>query len=190
MFAALNTFFHVDTDVSSAAAGDRGVVLSARPFNKGHLGFRPGDLLTSEFVIPHELYPAERRDQLKALLDAFKTSAEFVLVELGADCDHAQNAARTKRYLLGLEIPTKYLELARFHDNKKLRNESLQLLGPWSINNETIYLLVSCARFWTWQERKPHDLGKVKYRLRASIVNKLLHHYSVWSSRPGIIEFR
>lgn len=25
---------------------------------------------------------------------------------------------------------------------------------------------------------------------RRPLVNKLLHHYSVWSSRPGIIEFR
>jgi gamma-glutamylcyclotransferase (GGCT)/AIG2-like uncharacterized protein YtfP len=29
----------------------------------------------------------------------------------------------------------------------------------------------------------------VKYRLRASLVNKLLHHYAAFHSRPGIIEF-
>jgi hypothetical protein len=87
-------------------------------------------------------------------------------------------------------VPLKYFELAQFHENKKLRNESLQLLGPWKINNEIMYLLVSCGRFWVWQDKKPHAQGKVRYRLRASLVNKLLHHYSVWTSRPGIVEFR
>ena len=190
MFADLNTFFHVDREVASVKAGDRGAVLSAELFNKGDLGFRPIELLTSEFLFPQELFPEERRTQVQALLDAFKRSAEFVLVELGADCDHAQDIARTRRYLVGLEIPLRFFELARFHENGKLRSESLQLLGPWSINGDRKYLLVSCGRFWTWQERKPHARGKVKYRLRASIVNKLLHHYSVWSSRPGIVEFR
>jgi hypothetical protein len=190
MFADLNTFFHVDTEVGSAKAGDRGAVISAKPFNKNDLGFRPNELLTSEFLIPWEKFPLEQQVDMRKLLTEFNKAADFVLVELGADCDHAQDIARTRRYLLGLEVPVKYFELARFHENKKLRSESLQLLGPWNINGEIIYLLVSCGRFWTWQDKKPHPHGKVKYRLRTSIVNKLLHHYSVWSSRPGIIEFR
>jgi hypothetical protein len=190
MSAALNTFFHIDTEVSSAKAGDRGVVISAKPFKKDVLGFRPTELLTSEFLFPWETFPLERQPEIKNLLIQFTPVAEFVLVELGADCDHAQDLARTRRYLLGLEVPVKFFELARFHENKKLRSESLQLLGPWNINGEAFYLLISCGRFWTWQERKPHAQGKVKYRLRASLVDKLLHHYSVWSSRPGIVEFR
>jgi hypothetical protein len=190
MHASLNTFFHVDVEIGSAKAGDRGVVIQAKPFTKNDLGFRPHDLLTSEFLIPWEKFPAKKQDAIRGLHAEFKQAAEFILVELGADCDHAQDTARTRRYLLGLEVPVKFFELARFHENNKLRNESLQLLGPWRINGEIKYVLVSCGRFWAWQDRKPHAQGKVRYRLRASIVNKLLHHYSVWSSRPGIIEFR
>ncbi len=187
--AALNTFFHIDKEVSSAKAGDRGVVVSASPFKKNDLGFRPVELLT-EFLIPYELFPEGRRGELKALLDAFRKSAEFVLVELGADCDHAQDTARTRRYLLGLEVPVMFAELLRFPENGKLRNEALQLLGPWTIDEKTLFLLVSCRRFWVWQDKKPHALGKVKYRLRSSLVSKLLHHYSAFHSRPGIIEFQ
>lgn len=187
--AALNTFFHIDKEVSSAKAGDRGVVVSASPFKKNDLGFRPVELLT-EFLIPYELYPEGRRVEMKALLDAFRKSAEFVLVELGADCDHAQDTARTRRYLLGLEVPVMFAELLRFPENGKLRNEALQLLGPWTIDEKTLFLLVSCRRFWVWQDKKPHAQGKVKYRLRASLVSKLLHHYSAFHSRPGIIEFQ
>jgi hypothetical protein len=188
MFAALNTFFHVDTEVASAKAGERGVVLSAAAF-KGALGFGPVEHL-SEFLHPSAVFPSADQARIEAALRAFKDSAEFVLVELGADCDHAQDSARTRRYLLGLELPVASLELAQYPENKKLRSESLQMLGPWEIGNGPFYLLVSCGRFWTWQKRKPHPQGQVKYRLRASVVNKLLHHYSVWSSRPGIVEFR
>ena len=60
MVAALNTFFHVDTDVSSAKAGDSGVVVSANPFKENDFGFRPVELLT-EFLIPHETFPERRR---------------------------------------------------------------------------------------------------------------------------------
>jgi len=190
MFAALNTFFHIDTAVASANAGERGVVISAKPFNKNDLGFRPGELLTSEFLFPEDLFPDDRKEPVRGLLAEIRKSAEFVLVELGADCDHAQDSARTRRYLLGLEVPTKYLELVQFHSNGKLRTGSLQLLGPWIIDKEVRYLLVSCGRFWTWQDKKPHANGKVKYRLRSSLINKLLHAYSLWSSRPGIVEFR
>jgi hypothetical protein len=189
MFAALNTFFHVDTDVSSAKPGDRGVVISAKPFKTNDLGFRPFELLEREFLLPHQTFPESEHARIHALHAEFKQSAEFVLVELGADCDHAQDSARTRRYLLGLEVPVKFFELARYPANKKLRSESLQLLGPWNINNGITYLLVSCGRYWTWQKKEPPPQGKVKYRLRASVLNKLLHHYSVWSSRPGIVEF-
>jgi len=186
--AALNTFFHIDMEVSSAKAGDRGVVISAKPFDTNTLGFRPVDQLT-DFLIPYEVFPEERRIEMKALGEAFRKSAEFVLVELGADCDHAQDTARTRRYLLAVEIPVRFFELVRFPFNNKLRNEALQLLGPWVIEGKTLFLLVSCRRFWVWQKKEPHNQGKVKYRLRASLVSKLLHHYSSWHSRPGIVEF-
>ena len=186
--AALNTFFHVDTQVTSATAGDRGAVISTKTFKPNDLGFKPSDYL-DDFLIPYEIYPDERKLQMKSLWDAFRKSREFVLVELGADCDHAQDIARTRRYLLGLEVPVRFSELLRFPDTGKLRNEALQLLGPWTIDSRTTFLLVSCRRFWAWQNKEPHASGKVRYRLRSSLVNKLLHHYASFHSRPGIVEF-
>ena len=188
MAAALNTFFHVDDDTSSAKAGDRGVVIATGGFNKNDLGFKPIDYL-HEFLIPHETFESGRRAEMKALYEACRKSAEVVLIELGADCDHAQNTARTRRYLLGIEVPVRFTELLTFPDNRKLRSEALQLLGPWRLGGQIKWLLVSCRRFWAWQERTPHAKGTVKYRLRASIVSKLLHHYATFHSRPGIVEF-
>lgn len=189
MFASLNAFFHVDTQPNSAGSSERGAVIPARTL-KGELRFTPAEFLTSEFVQPWEVFPEADQERMRALLAELQRSAEFVLVELGADCDHAQDNARTRRYLLGLEMPVKFLELAKFPSNKKLRSESSVLLGPWVIDREIRYLLVSCGRFWTWQKKELPSNAKVKYRLRASVINKLLHAYASWSSRPGIVEFR
>lgn len=189
MAASLNTFFHIDRDIAAAKASDRGVVVSTRGISKGELGLKPSDHL-DEFIVPYSIAAPERQPELKALTDAFRKSAEYVLIELGADCDHAQDTSRTRRYLLGAEVPTRYASLLTFPDSNKLRSEALQLLGPWTIEHQARWLLVSCRRFWTWQDRAPFAKLKVRYRLRASLVNKLLHHYAAFHSRPGIIEFQ
>lgn len=187
--AALNTFFHVDTEVSTTSAAERGVVIHAKGFSKNDLGFYPKDYLT-EFLIPWESVPEERKIEFRTLTKEFQSGKlEFVLIEIGADCDHAQDTARTRRFLLGLEVPARFVGLLRFPRNGKLRNDALELLGPWSIDGDEKWLLVSCKRFWIWQKKEPHSSSQVKYRLRGAIVEKLLHRYASWHSRPGIIEF-
>lgn len=188
MYAELNTFFHVDREVATAKSWDRGVVIAARPLGN-ELGFRPLDFLTSEFLFPQELIPEAQRAQVPDHLKQLRDAPSFVLVELGADCDHAQNHNRTRRFLVGLEIPKDLLYLACPDELGKLRNGALELLGPWKIDGDVKYLLVSCRRFWTWQKNTP-PASEPRYRLRASLVEKLLHRYSSWSSRPGIVEFR
>jgi hypothetical protein len=192
MFAVLNTFFHVDKEVGAAKTWDRGVVIPAGPpLEAAALGFNPESLLEDEFLLGESRFPADQRDAVRGLWNECRMSAEVVLVELGADCDHAQAKQRTRRYLVGLEIPV-HLAALMFSpkDRTTLRNGSLQLLGPWNISGRIVHLLVSCRRFWAWQGGNPPQAGQVRYRLRASLVNKLLHHYSVWSSRPGVVEFR
>lgn len=190
MYAELSTFFHVDREVGAAQSWDRGVVIAARPLAEANaLGFRPSDLLTSEFLFPQELIPEHRRAEVPGHLQQIRQAASFVLVEIGADCDHAQDHDRTRRFLVGLEIPQDLLYLASPFEPGKLRNGALELLGPWRIDGAVKYLLVSCRRFWTWQKQTPPPSAP-RYRLRASLVEKLLHRYSTWSSRPGIVEFR
>lgn len=192
MFAELNTFFHVDREVANCLPWDRGVVVeAAKPLDAGVLGFRPVALLTSEFLFPEELFPeGAKRDEVREQLIQLRKEAQFVLVEMGADCDHAQDHRRTRRFLLGLELPNDQLHLARSPlGDGGLRNGSLELLGPWKREGAVKHLLVSCRRFWVWQNAVPPP-GRVLYRLRGSLVDKLLHRYSVWSSRPGVVEFR
>jgi hypothetical protein len=177
--AGLNTFFHVDQSVMATKTTERGVVFPAKPhFSEKLLGTTHKQLLTDHFVL---------KDKPAADIDKLEAEAELVLVEVGAECDHAQGHARTIRYLVAYQIPTQHIKLVK-GTKGDLRHDALQLLGPWDINGG-IYLLVSCRRFFTWQDTDP-PAGKVKYRLRGSVVDKLLHHYSMLSSRPGIVEFR
>ena len=146
--------------------------------------------MLDEFVAAIEWFEKTPRYQkVKALLGEFKSDPEFVLVELGTDCltTHKTKSGHADT-LIGVEVPVKYFELLRHPEFKNLRNEALQLLGPWIIAEKPIFLLVSCRRFWVWQKSKPHEKAVVKYRLRTSLVNKLLHHYATWHSRPGIVE--
>jgi hypothetical protein len=188
MAAELNTFFHVDQEIEHAKPVHRGAVIEAPKTNV--LGFRAQELLTREFLFPSELFPDGQRGEINDLIEKCRTEASFVLVELGADCDHAQESIRTQRYLFGVELPETFLRLAKNPMDNKLRNQSLQLLGPWSLNNKISYLLVSCSRFWSSQSPKMVNGQLLKYRLRGSVVNRLLQHYSFWSSRLGIVEFR
>ena len=191
MYAELNTFFHVDREVSAAKSWDRGVVIVARPaIEANSLGFRPNDFLTSEFLFPAEHFPDEpTHSQYSVNLRQIKDNQSFVFVELGADCDHAQDRNRTRRFLVGLEIPHEFLFMADPTCKGNLRNGALELLGPWKIDGNIKYLLVSCRRFWAWQKTTP-PIGIPQYRLRASLVDKLLHRYATWSSRPGVVEFK
>ena len=181
--SALNTFFHVDVNVKGAKTNERGVViLGAKHLLGTKLGMTHDQLLQSEF-----LFPAKNTAEGTALYAALPGDAQLVLMEIGADCDHAQPKPRSIRYLVGFEVPKKYKDL--LIRNNKSAFPPLHCLGPWLINSAEMYLIVSTRRFITWQHSKPPS-GKVRYRLRTTLVNKLLHEYSAWHSRPGVVEFR
>jgi hypothetical protein len=190
MNGELNTFFHVDREVRNAKSWDRGVVIPASPPLDGNaLGFNPGELLVAEFLFPvDQVQRAKQTDALNHLRQ-LQQNPRIVLIEMGADCDHAQDQDRTRRFLVALELPQELLYLASLSKGRKLKNGSLELLGPWKLNGTVMYLIVSCRRYWTWQASTPPP-GAPMYRLRAALVDKLLHRYSAWSSRPGIVEFR
>ena len=181
--SALNNYFHVDMNVKGIKGNDRGVVIpGAKHLLVTKLGMTHAQLLQSEF-----LHPEKNTPEGQALYAALPGNAQLVLVEIGADCDHAQPKPRSIRYLVGFEVPKKYKDLL-VRKNKTMYPH-LHCLGPWLVSGSEMYLIVSTRRFITWQHSRPPS-GKVRYRLRTALVNKLLHDYSTWHSRPGVVEFR
>lgn len=132
-----------------------------------------------------------RYNQLKAQRSEFTKSLNWVLAEVGADCDHAQGKSRTLRYLVAVEVKSKYVEsYVRGDKSGGLRNEALRLLGPYIKEDGVFFLLVSLKRFVTWQVPDLVPEIDVLYRLRKNIVDYLLGNYAAWSMRPGITEFK
>ncbi len=136
----------------------------------------------------------KRNEKFKALMDSknqFTESLKWVLIEVGAECDHAQGKSRTLRYLIAAETPAKYVrDYVRGGKKDRLRNDALKILGPYQIDGELFYLLISLKRFVAWQlPSNPPDI-KVLYRLRKIIVDFLLSNYARWSMRPGITEYK
>jgi len=184
--SALNTFFHVDVNVKGVKSNERGVVIPiGKHLPRSKVGLTHSELLKEEFLLPLN---STKQEDLK-LYEALLTDARPVLVEVGADCDHAQPKPRSMRYLVGFEVPKQYIAFLVGGRSQRTRSPSLHCLGPWLIADEEIYLIVSTRRFVAWQHSRA-PAGKVQYRLRTSLVNKLLHDYSSWHSRPGVVEFR
>ena len=111
------------------------------------------------------------------------------LVEIGADCDHANRKDRTVRMLCALEVPERYyyfLTRPGTHSGKK--SDALTIFGPWTLGDrKNTYLVVSIGRFTIGQNWSIPDGLQPKYRLRRPIVDSLLHAYASHSSRIGYV---
>jgi hypothetical protein len=118
-----------------------------------------------------------------------RTEARIRLIEIGADCDHAQRKPRTIRLLLAAELPVERLNPGQQKDTRKLegQHDALTVLGPWNIDKRNCLLLVSLRRFVTIQEWACPGSLKLLYRVRKPITDLLLYKYTTHSNRPGII---
>lgn len=133
----------------------------------------------------------EKYKQLVCSRRAFSDSLRWVLIEAGADCDHAQSKSRSLRYLVAAEIPAEFLTDYVYGGEKdKLRNDALKILGPYDINGELIYLLISFKRFVAWQPPAEIPTINIEYRLRKVIIDFILNSYATWSMRPGMTEYK
>lgn len=111
------------------------------------------------------------------------------LLEIGADCDHAQRKPRTVRLLCALEIPERFAHfIFQPRNSGDLKSDSLLKMGPWSLGgSDPMLLLVSVSRFYVLQDWQLTGGLEAKYRLRKPLVDVVLHKYTSHSSRPGYV---
>lgn len=207
----LNTSLHVEALINEQEKNiSRGLVLGsddestiAKRFDKDEAR----KVIWSEFLFPVSQFESvakqaaaaksEGHAVLAALYERAKIAKPEVesacrirLLEIGADCDHANRKARTVRLLCALEIPIKFAYfLTAPGRGFGYKSDSLMKFGPWALNDdqEPVFLLISVGRFVVEQGWPlPSDL-KPKYRLRKSIVDTILHKYATYSSRFGYV---
>lgn len=204
----LNTAMHVETKISNSSDRiSRGLVLGSEDQVKiaNKLGYRtPKAMIWEEFLFPISQFENAANDArgsgqgedlekkyetAKGLKNSVLDQCYLRLLEIGADCDHANKRKRTVRLLCALEIPEEYAVFIESPcDKRKMKNDSLMKWGPWNIDNRKgVFLLVSVRRFTIQQEWPlPADL-KPKYRLRRPLVDMVLREYANHSSRLGYV---
>lgn len=133
-------------------------------------------------------------DRLSALYDQVdrekpdvEKECRFRLLEIGADCDHAQRKSRTVRLLGALEVPEKFAHfLFRPGGGGGLKSAALLVLGPWVVDGRSpSRLIVSVSRFHVFQDWQLSKDFQPVYRIRKPLVDVVLHKYASHSVRPG-----
>lgn len=207
----LNTSLHVETRINAQEKNiSRGLVLGSDDDNK--LAVRLGKeearkVLWSEFLFPVSKFKAvadaaaknqsqgweqlcQLYEQAKAEKNDVEKECRIRLLEIGADCDHANRKERTIRLLCALEIPERFKHfMTQPGKGSGYKSDSLVKLGPWALGGQQdgVFLLVSIGRFSIEQVWPlPPDL-KPQYRLRRPIVDWVLRQYANHSSRLGYV---
>ncbi len=208
--ARLNTDLHIEMNVSRAVTKTvRGLVLGADDDNLIAKAIDQKDsasVVWSEFLVPISQLNAVLKDPAQLTEEEFRrltdlhtrlsgirpdveTGCRLRLLEVGADCDHAQRKARTVRLLCALEVPRRFVEfLSHPMRPGKLKSEALIEFGPWNLGgDEDSILIVSVGRFFTAQTwQLPAGLTP-QYRLRKPLIEVVLHKYANYSSRQGYV---
>ena len=173
----LNTHLHVEVAPAARDIVTRGAVFSVDAETiKEFTGSDEEQFLETEFL------PEGRSN------DLLKNS-HIRLIEIGADCDHAQRKPRTIRLLFAAELPFEHLSPKQKKELDKLKNknDALEPLGPWVVDGRECVLLISVRRFVTIQEWACPKKLKMLYRLRKPVADLVLYRYTTHSNRPGIM---
>lgn len=166
-------------------------LLEAIGLEGGWAGFLWRELL-------HDPARLSRSDPQRAVLLPRKPEVEKrirpLLVEVGADCDHAQRKPRSHRFLLAAEVPCDDIESFVRSSAPGRRSpfvsDAIEVLGPWDLDDSSAALVICCKRYWSLQVNDLPLGCKPVMRLRGSVVDHLLHRYSTLATRPGFISLR
>lgn len=136
-----------------------------------------------EFAHGFSKAPQDNQDLYKAKL----APTNVYVVELSADCDYAQDKARSHRFLLSLFVPAS--DPKPYYQNNKGANDAIYVTPEITLAGVQGRLLISCRIFLT----RPYQTaveGVTVTRMRQEVLSEIAHHYATHMRRPGKIEFR
>ncbi|MDN7899119.1 hypothetical protein [Burkholderia cepacia] len=185
----LNTFYCVSPVVVGVSKTDRGafVELSNRHLNDDCFKYNFGrsvNELSDEFVSVSGLSNPEKR--------RIRNSIRWGFIETSADCDHAQKKARLYRYVLAAIVPCERKENVTFVDSNGMssdrRHNAIYRMPDIDYDGEPVVLFAN-FRYLMGLAENSDILGDVKLRIRSGIMAELIHSYSRYIARPGVVSF-
>lgn len=121
------------------------------------------------------------------------------MVELGAECDHAQGKISTQRYLMAVLIPldllgafTSQMLGQRKPSTPRYRNESVLDIGCISLGGDpdnNWHLLISARCFMSLPAKAVVDCFPM-IRIRRALLEEVAHRYTTYTRRPGVMRFK
>ncbi|MEF9385787.1 hypothetical protein V4890_09175 [Ralstonia solanacearum species complex bacterium KE056] len=196
--AQINRLFQVEllSNDKPITRISRGIVLSPTEAFLRDSGLDEGwaSFLWREML--HDPVRLDSTDSRKAVLlerkDEITRRVKPLLIEVGADCDHAQRKPRSHRFLLAAEVPADCFEefVASSAPDRRTpyASDAIEVFGPWILPGDSLTsIAVCCKRFLSRQTDSIPASCKAVMRVRNAVVNHLLHRYSTLSTRPGFI---
>jgi hypothetical protein len=128
-----------------------------------------------------------------------KDAIKLHIVELGPECDHAQEKISTQRYLLAVLVPKSmigaFIGAARngkHPTSPKYRNDSVIDIGKMAFKkqpDEEWHLFISTRCFMALAAKVTIDSAP-RFRLRRALLEEVAHRYITHTRRPGVMRFK
>jgi hypothetical protein len=168
--ARLNRLLQI-AEGEGTSSSDRGAVIGLPPSHaakfENRFGTKAKELASEQF----------------ACKDYADTDGRFrwILVQIQAACDFAQQQPGPLPYLLGLEMPFE-------SKSKGTAPGALWISPPVAIGGKTRLLVVN-SRFQVSLSRGEAKKSPVLFRVREALLNDLAYRFHSYGARPGIISF-
>ncbi|WP_025866261.1 hypothetical protein, partial [Prolixibacter bellariivorans] len=175
----LNSIYHFNFNTERTKKTSRGAVVEFIP-KEGQMLSLFGKELKQ---LRHKFLPFNSKAVGKTEKKEIQDKSQFVLLEISASCDYAQNNHRTHTYILGL--------LAPLFDEQYLMKQSdsiikLPLFSHLGNNN---ILLFNSRYVITTTDESQDFIGDILFSIKAELLNKITTDYTNYISRLGVIQF-
>lgn len=174
----LNTTYHIDKE-KNINKGERGAVLKVNLTSKKFSDLF--GLSKVNFLKPYFDFRPKGRDdkQIEADSNKFLNKCEYVLIEISASCDYAQQNSRLFKYILGVKCT-----LDEYTSTKK--SDYLYVTPTFTLNNKD-FLVILNFRYVFGLRKSDAILGDVLFRFGENFTNLIGNKYSNYISRIGIV---
>ena len=194
--ARLNSFFNV-ARVEERTRGVPGVVFQV-PVADILPYIRPRFRSAKKALESGEFLPISRgrnNDEYTNNIKSVASRCEWRFVQIGADCDFANEKERVAEGLLAVEVPESCFGATNLrYKNREFRDTPANC--DWLFQTPPFFLgrqarvLVANLRFHVSYPTSKASEWKARYRLREELSSEIARNSANFTTRPGIAEFR
>jgi hypothetical protein len=175
----LNSIYHFNFRIDTLTKKTRGIVVEIEITDNEMTSFF-GKKINQ---IRHSILPFNSEKITKSEKQTIVGKARFVLLEISASCDYAQDNHRNYSYILGVLIPKFDISLLT------KQSDSIIQIPEFQYQKEDYLLFFNSRYVLTTTEVEPSFLRSILFQIKIELMNKITMQHSNYISRLGIIQF-